>query len=66
VESYGSPNSVLSEYITNELIMLADARNTTTHIYDQVLAQEVCDSIVSHYQVFGIIIEAIQIQSQGR
>jgi hypothetical protein len=40
--------------------MLAEARNTTTHIYDQVLAQEVCDSIVSHHQVFGVILEIIQ------
>jgi len=49
------------ENIVNELIMLADARNTTTHIYDQILAQEVCNSIVSHHLVFGKVIESIKI-----
>jgi nucleotidyltransferase substrate binding protein (TIGR01987 family) len=45
--------------IINELITLADARNTTTHIYNQILAQEVCDSIVKHYQVLGQILKII-------
>jgi len=44
-----------------ELIMLADTRNSTTHIYDQILAQEVCNSITQHYEVFGKILEIIKI-----
>jgi len=51
---------VFPPHIANELIMLADARNTTTHIYDQILAQEVCDSIVNHHQVFGVILKTIK------
>lgn len=47
--------------VVTELITLADARNTTTHIYDQILAQEVCDSIVKHYQAFGKILEFIKL-----
>ena len=46
--------------ITNELITLADARNTTTHIYDQILAQEVCNAIVKHYHIFGKILEIME------
>lgn len=49
-------------HITNELITLADARNTTTHIYDQILAQEVCSAITKHYQTFGYILKSIQLQ----
>lgn len=72
-QDFSSPKSVfracetyrlVPQYIVNELITLADARNTTTHIYDQVLAQEVCDSIVRHHQVFGVIIETIQMPSK--
>jgi nucleotidyltransferase substrate binding protein (TIGR01987 family) len=48
-------------HITNEFITLADARNTTTHIYDQILAQEVCDSIIKHHEAFGKILNLIQI-----
>jgi nucleotidyltransferase substrate binding protein (TIGR01987 family) len=47
--------------ILNELITLADARNETTHIYSKILAQEVCNSIEKHYQVFGKILEIIKI-----
>lgn len=45
----------------NDLITLADARNETTHIYSQVLAQEVCNSIEKHHQVFGKILEIIKL-----
>lgn len=48
---------IFSTIIVNELITLADARNTTTHIYNQMLAQEVCNAIVKHYQVLGQILE---------
>jgi nucleotidyltransferase substrate binding protein (TIGR01987 family) len=51
---------IFPQQIVNELITLADARNTTTHIYDQVLAREVCNSIVAHHRVFGIILDTIQ------
>jgi len=50
---------LFSQDVSNELITLADARNTTTHIYDQILAQEVCDSIVKHYQAFGKVLDSI-------
>jgi len=52
---------IFPQHIVNELITLADARNTTTHIYDQILAQEVCDSIIRHHQVFGVILETVSI-----
>lgn len=42
-------------------ITLAEARNSTTHIYNQILAQEVCSSIVDHYKVFGQILKIIKI-----
>jgi nucleotidyltransferase substrate binding protein (TIGR01987 family) len=37
---------IFPQRIVNDLITLADARNSTTHIYNQILAQEVCSSIV--------------------
>ncbi len=40
----------------NQLINLADTRNTITHSYDQVLAQEVYNNIVKHYHAFGAIV----------
>lgn len=49
------------QIMLNELITLADARNETTHIYSQMLAQEVCKSIEKHYHVFGKILEIIQL-----
>jgi len=52
---------VFPQGIVNELITLADARNNTTHIYNQILAQEVCNSISKHYQVFGQILKMITI-----
>jgi len=51
---------VFPENIVSELIILSDARNTTTHIYDQVLAQEVCNAIVTHYHTFGEILKHIK------
>jgi len=53
---------VFPQNMVNELITLADARNTTTHIYNQVLAQEICGSITKHYQVFGEILKIIKIE----
>ena len=47
-------------HIVNDLITLADARNNTTHIYDQILAQEVCNDISKHYKAFGIILTTIK------
>lgn len=52
---------VFPEIMVNDLITLADARNNTTHIYNQILAQEVCDEIEKHYEVFGKILEMIKI-----
>lgn len=52
---------LFSQNILNELITLADARNETTHIYSKILAQEVCDSIEKHYEVFGKILDAIKL-----
>ena len=48
---------VFSTITVNELITLADARNTTTHIYNQILAQEVCNSITKHYHVLGELLK---------
>jgi nucleotidyltransferase substrate binding protein (TIGR01987 family) len=59
-------HKILPQYIVNELIMLVDARNATTHIYDQVLAREVCNSIVAHHRVFGMILDNIQIPSKEK
>lgn len=47
--------NVLSEPVVNELLELADIRNVTTHVYDRLLAQEVCLSIEKHYKIFGIL-----------
>jgi nucleotidyltransferase substrate binding protein (TIGR01987 family) len=52
---------IFPQNMVNELITLADARNETTHIYNQILAQEVCNSIEKHYQVFGKILEIIKL-----
>jgi len=52
---------LFSQNILNELITLADARNETTHIYNRMLAQEVCNSIEKHYEVFGKILEMIKL-----
>jgi nucleotidyltransferase substrate binding protein (TIGR01987 family) len=52
---------IFPQIMVNELITLADARNTTTHIYNQILAREVCNSIVDHYKVFGQILQIIKI-----
>lgn len=52
---------IFPQIMVSELVTLADARNETTHIYNQVLAQEVCDSIEKHYEVFGKILEIIKI-----
>jgi len=52
---------IFPEIIVNELITLADARNETTHIYSKILAQEVCNAIEKHYEVFGKILEMIKL-----
>lgn len=51
---------IFPEDMVQELIILSDARNTTTHIYDQVLAQEVCNAIIKHYHTFGEILNHIK------
>ena len=53
-------HKLFSPRVVNDLIMLADARNNTTHIYDQILAQEVCNDIAKHYAGFGVILETIK------
>jgi nucleotidyltransferase substrate binding protein (TIGR01987 family) len=52
---------IFPESMVNDLIILAEARNSTTHIYNQILAQEVCSSITDHYKVFGQILKIVEI-----
>ena len=53
--------NLFPEEMTNELITLADARNETTHIYNQILVQDVCNSIEKHYEFFGKILDIIKL-----
>jgi len=54
-------HNLLPAETVDELSELADARNMTTHMYDQVLAQEVCNAVIKHYQALGKILEHIHI-----
>ena len=55
-------NDILPLKITEELSQLSDARNKTTHIYNQILAQEVSNDIVKHQQVFAEILKLLKLQ----
>lgn len=46
------------------LIVLADDRNLTVHIYDQATAEEVCKEIVEHYKALGKILEILNITKE--
>lgn len=54
-------HSIFPSVMINELIMLTDARSKTMQIYEEALAQKVCNSIEKHYQVFGRILEIIKL-----
>lgn len=51
---------ILTLKITDELSQLSDARNKTTHIYNQIIAQEVSNDIMKHQQVFGEILKLLK------
>lgn len=51
---------IFPEALMNHLVQLADARNKTTHIYNQILAKEVCEAIKKHQDAVGKILEFIQ------
>ena len=44
--------NLLDEQTTEELLNISEARNTTTHTYDQENAQEVCKRIEHYYLTF--------------
>jgi nucleotidyltransferase substrate binding protein (TIGR01987 family) len=52
---------ILPESITNQLALLADTRNLTTHMYDIVIAQEVNSEIDQHYAVLGQILKLVKL-----
>ena len=52
---------ILSLKITEELSQLSDARNKTTHIYNQILAKEVSSDILKHQQVFAEILDLLKL-----
>ena len=56
---------IFPQRMVNDLITLSDARNTTTHIYNRILAQEVCDAVMKHYAVLGQILKIIPRESEN-
>lgn len=52
---------ILPEVLVAELIQLSDARNKTTHIYNQLLAREVYNDVVKHHHVMKTILEITNI-----
>ena len=42
---------IFDEQTTNEFLKICDARNTTTHTYDEENAQEICKRIGHYYQI---------------
>jgi nucleotidyltransferase substrate binding protein (TIGR01987 family) len=51
---------LLSEKTVECLIALADDRNLTTHIYDQITALEILEAIESHYEALGVVLNSIK------
>jgi nucleotidyltransferase substrate binding protein (TIGR01987 family) len=47
-----------------ELIMLVDVRNETIHVYDREIAENVVADVVTHAQVFGRVLQLIQVPSE--
>ncbi len=56
---------ILPELITDQLALLAETRNLTAHMYDQVIAQEVNSDIDQHYAVLGQILELIKLPEES-
>lgn len=56
---------ILPESITDQLALLADARNLTTHMYDIVIAQELNLDIDQHYAVLGKILELVKLPEEN-
>ena len=44
--------NIFDEQITKYFLKICDARNTTTHTYDEENAQDICKRIDSYYQTF--------------
>jgi nucleotidyltransferase-like protein len=42
----------IKTFLRKELLKICDARNTTTHTYDEEKAQESCKRIDDYYQTF--------------
>lgn len=53
---------ILSEALTNELILLLDDRNMTTHVYDEEMAEKMCKSIINHYQVLEKVKRMVKLE----
>lgn len=45
-------NNILPLEVTDSLLELADDRNLTVHIYDQLTAVQICESIEKHRKAF--------------
>lgn len=56
---------ILPEAIINQLILLANTRNLTAYIYDQIIAQEVNSDIDQHYAVLGKILELVKLPEEN-
>lgn len=56
---------ILSKAIVDQLTLLADTRNLTTHMYDIVIAQEVNLEIDQHYAVLGKILELVKLPEES-
>ncbi len=52
-------HKVLPESLVSELIQLADARNKTTHVYNQILAREICNDVVKHHHAMKNALEIV-------
>lgn len=46
---------ILPKHITDTLLQLVDERNLTVHIYDDQMAQRICDAIIEYFFVFDEI-----------
>lgn len=53
---------ILPEMVVNQLVGLAEDRNEAVHIYDEATAEEICGSILHHYEVLGKVLELIKIK----
>lgn len=53
--------NILTQEIVENLVALADDRNQTVHVYDQVAAQDVVNDINKHYSAFSAVINQIKL-----